>query len=517
VSNEAQTEPEFSDVLIIGAGISGINAAYRIQERNPGLSYTILERRARIGGTWDLFRYPGIRSDSDIFTLSYPYEPWTRREHVADGADIREYLTETARKHGIDGHIRFDTRVSSVDWDSATDTWTVHAEQDGAPITHRARFVFFGTGYYNYDKAHTPEFAGIESFAGTVVHPQFWPEDLDYAGKRVVVIGSGATAISLVPELAETAAHVTMLQRSPTYMMSMPAVPKPMQAVRKVLPRKIAHQVVRFRNAWYHFLLYMFFRKAPGIGRKVIRRATIAELPEGYPVDVHFKPRYNPWDQRMCLVLDGDLFEDISAGRAEVVTDHIERIDADGIVLTSGDRIDADIIVTATGLQLQSLGGIEINLDGERVDPTERFVYKEHLLEDVPNMAWCIGYTNASWTLRADMTARAVAKLLAYMGSHGYTSAHPHLGSTVMPEKPAFDLDAGYVKRSPHALPKSGTKRPWNVRHNYALDVVEHRFDRIEESMVFGRVQAGAANSPRTGVSAADSPPSVQSLRTVAG
>ena len=515
MANEAETE--LCDVLIIGAGISGINAAYRIQQRNPGMSYTILERRARIGGTWDLFRYPGIRSDSDIFTLSYPYEPWTRREHVADGADIREYLTATARKHGIDRHIRFGTRVSSVDWDSATDTWTVHGEQDGAATTHRARFVFFGTGYYNYDQAHTPEFRGVETFAGTVVHPQFWPEDLDYAGKRVVVIGSGATAISLVPELAEKAAHVTMLQRSPTYMMSMPAVPKPMQAVRKVLPRKLAHQVIRFRNAWYHFLLYMFFRKAPGLGRKVIRRATIAELPEGYPVDVHFKPRYNPWDQRMCLVLDGDLFEDISAGRAEVVTDHIERFDADGIVLESGNRIDADIIVTATGLQLQSLGGIEITMDGKRVDPTDRFVYKEHLLEDVPNMAWCIGYTNASWTLRADMTARAVAKLLAYMDSHGYTRAYPHLGSAVMPEKPVFDLDAGYVTRSPHALPKSGTKRPWNVRHNYALDAFEHRFDRIEESMVFGRVQAGSAGPPRAGVSEADTPPADQSLRTVAG
>lgn len=248
-------EPQFSDVLIIGAGISGINAAYRIQQRNPGSSYTILERRQRIGGTWDLFRYPGIRSDSDIFTLSYPYEPWTRREHVADGADIREYLTTAAHKYGIDRHIRFDTRVSAADWDSTTDTWTVHAETHGAEVTYRCRFLFFGTGYYNYDQAYTPDFPGIETFSGTVVHPQFWPEDLDYAGKRVVVIGSGATAVSLVPALADTAGHVTMLQRSPTYMMSMPAVPKPMQAVRKMLPRRIAHQVVRFRNAWYHFLL----------------------------------------------------------------------------------------------------------------------------------------------------------------------------------------------------------------------------------------------------------------------
>ena len=488
---DAGAGPEFSDVLIIGAGISGINAAYRITERNPGLSYTILERRERIGGTWDLFRYPGIRSDSDIFTLSFPYEPWTGHAHVAEGADIREYLTATAHKYGIDRQIRFGTRVSSADWDSATDTWTVHAETDGAPVTYRCRFLFFGTGYYNYDQPYTPQFPGIEDFSGTVVHPQFWPEDLGYAGKRVVVIGSGATAISLVPALAETAEHVTMLQRSPTYMMSMAAVPKPTEAVRKVLPRKISHQVVRFRNAWMHYLFYVFFRTLPKVGRKLIRHNTIAALPAGYPVDVHFKPRYNPWDQRMCLVLDGDLFEDISAGRAAVVTDHIDHVDADGIVLASGARLDADIIVTATGLQLLALGGIEIKVDGAKVDPTDRFVYKEYLLDGVPNMAWCIGYTNASWTLRADMTARAVAKLLAYMDSHGYTHAYPHLGSVTMPEKPTFDLQAGYVQRALHALPKSGTRRPWKVRHNYALDAFEHRFDRIEESMVFGRVQSG--------------------------
>lgn len=488
---ERGAEPEYSDVLIIGAGISGINAAYRIHQRNPGLSYTILERRQRIGGTWDLFRYPGIRSDSDIFTLSYPYQEWTRREFVADGGDIRDYLAATARKHGIDRHIRFDTKVSSVDWDSGTDTWTVHAESGGVPTTHRCRFLFFGTGYYNYDEAYTPDFPGIESFTGTVVHPQFWPEELDYAGKRVAVIGSGATAISLVPALADGGATVTMLQRSPTYMMSMPAVPMVMHAIRKSLPRKLAHPVVRLRNAWMHYLYYVFFRAAPKFGRKMIRAANKKELPAGYPVDIHFKPRYNPWDQRMCLVLDGDLFEHISAGRVEVVTDHIDHIDGEGIVLQSGDRIDADIIVTATGLQLQALGGIELHVDGERVDPTDRYVYKEYLLQDVPNMAWCIGYTNASWTLRADMTAKAVAKLLAYMESHGYTHAYPHLGSAAIAEKPAWDIKANYVKRALHALPKSGTKRPWNVRHNWALDAVDHRFDRIGESMVFGRVQAG--------------------------
>lgn len=483
-------DPEFTDVLIIGAGISGIGAAYRIREKNPGASYTILERRERIGGTWDLFRYPGIRSDSDIFTLSFPYEPWTRQENVADGADIREYLTDAAAKHGIDRHIRFNTRVISAEWDSTTDTWTVRAECDGAEAVYRGRFLFFGTGYYSYDDPYTPEFPGIEDFGGTVVHPQFWPEDLDYTGKRMVVIGSGATAISLIPALTQKAAHVTMLQRSPTYMMSMPRIDPMVDFIRKVLPRKLSHSLVRVRNALFHVLTYFMFRSLPRFGRWLIRNRTIAALPPGYDVDVHFKPRYNPWDQRMCLVLDHDIFENIKRGRAAVVTDHIDHFDAAGIVLESGERIDADIVVTATGLQLQALGGIKIVVDGEEVDPCDRFVYKEFLLEDVPNMAWCIGYTNASWTLRADMTAKAVAKLLAYMDSRGYTHAYPHLGGAIVKEKPAFDLQAGYIKRAPHALPRSGTKRPWHVRHNYVLDLIDHRFDRIEESMVFGRAPA---------------------------
>lgn len=481
---------EFSDVLIIGAGISGIGAAYRVHELNPGLSYTILERRARIGGTWDLFRYPGIRSDSDIFTLSFPFEPWTRPENVAEGADIRDYLASTAAKHGIDRHIRFQTHVQSAEFDSSTDVWTVRVEENGAEKTLRGRFLFFGTGYYDYDAPHQPALPGLENFSGDVAHPQFWPESLDHSGKRVVVIGSGATAISLIPALSKDAAHVTMLQRSPTYMMSMPRFDPMVQFIRKVLPLHLSHQIVRFRNALVHILSYFMFRKAPRFGRWLVRNRTIAALPKGYDVDVHFKPRYDPWDQRMCLVLDGDLFAHIGEGRAEVVTDHIDHVDADGIVLQSGHRLDADVIVTATGLQLQALGGITLLVDGERVDPTDRFVYKEFLIEDVPNMAWCIGYTNASWTLRADMTARAFAKLLAYMGSRGYTHAYPHLGSKTMAEKHAFNLESGYVKRSPHALPKSGTHRPWHVRHNYVLDLIDHRFDRIEESMVFGRVAA---------------------------
>jgi cation diffusion facilitator CzcD-associated flavoprotein CzcO len=488
-------QARYSDVLIIGAGISGIGAAYRIHEKNPKLSYTVLERRERIGGTWDLFRYPGIRSDSDIFTLSYPFEPWTRPEYVADGADIRDYLTQTARKHGIDEHIRFNTRVMSADWDSATDTWTVLTEVDGEQKTYRGRFLFFGTGYYNYDEPYTPDFPGIEQFTGEVVHPQHWPESFDYAGKRLVVIGSGATAVSMIPSLTEKAGHVTMLQRSPSYMLSMPRIHPVLQRLRKVLPLRIANTVARLWGTVFTVLSYAVARKAPRFSRRLIRNGAKRNLPEGYPVDVHFKPRYDPWDQRLCLILDNDLYNAVSGGRVDVVTDHIDHVDATGIVLRSGERIDADIIITATGLQLQALGGVALSIDGAEVKPQDRFVYKEHMLEDIPNAAWCVGYINASWTLRADLTARAVAKLLAYMDSHGYTHAYPHLGDVPMPEKPAWNINAGYVQRALHALPKSGTHRPWNVRHNYVLDAIDHRLDRIEESMVFGRVAARSAQS----------------------
>jgi cation diffusion facilitator CzcD-associated flavoprotein CzcO len=481
------------DVVIIGAGFSGLGAAYRITERNPGTRYVILERRDQIGGTWDLFRYPGVRSDSSIFTLSFPWEPWTRPEGVADGVHIREYLTATARKYGIDRHIRFNNYVRSADWDSSTDTWTVTAEEDGAVRTYRGRFVFFGSGYYNYDEGYTPDFPGIEEFGGTVVHPQHWPEDLDYADKKMVVIGSGATAMSLIPSLAQTASKVTMLQRSPTYLFSASKYSAVADWLRKVLPGKVAHLIIRQRNALLEGMIWFLARKTPGFIRWVIRRIAISHLPDGYDVDTHFKPRYNPWDQRLCLIPDADLYVAIDEGRTEVVTDHIDHFDSTGIVLKSGGHLDADIIVTATGLQLQALGGVTVSVDGGEIKPQDRFVYKAHMLEEVPNLFWCVGYTNASWTLRADMTARATAKLLAHMKSHGYTHAYPHLDGEPMPEKPAWDIQAGYVLRAPHALPKSGTKRPWNVRQNYFADAIDYRFDRIEEAMVFGRTDEKAA------------------------
>jgi cation diffusion facilitator CzcD-associated flavoprotein CzcO len=474
------------DVLIIGAGISGIGAAYRIAERNPGTRYLILERRDRIGGTWDLFRYPGVRSDSSIYALSWSWEPWKGKDYVADGDHIREYMENTARKHGILPHIHFHTYVRSADWDSATDTWTVHVTENGALKTYRSRFVFFGSGYYNYDEPYTPEFPGIESFKGTVVHPQFWPEDLDYTGKKVVVIGSGATAVSMVPALA---AKVTMLQRSPGYLFSMQRNSLLTRTVRKVFPQRVSYWVIRFIALMVEKLLWVLSRSAPGVVKKLVRTQNTSMLPAGYPVDTDFKPRYNPWDERMCLVADGDVFEEITRGTLEVVTDLIDHIDETGIMLKSGRHLDADIIATATGLQLQALGGVRISLDGNEVKPQDRFSYKAYMLNDVPNLFWCIGYTNASWTLRADMTARSAAKLIEYMSSHGFTHASPHLGNGPITEKPAWDLQAGYVLRNPHALPRSSTKRPWVVRQDYWADAVDHHFiDKIDEDMNFGRV-----------------------------
>ena len=481
------------DVIIIGAGFSGLGAAHRITERNPGTSYVVLERREQIGGTWDLFRYPGVRSDSSIFTLCFPWEPWTRPEGVADGVHIREYLSVTAHKYGIDQHIRFNTHVRSADWNSSADTWTVTAEQDGTEKTYRGRFLFFGSGYYNYDEGYTPDFPGLNEFDGSIVHPQHWPEDLDYQGKKVVVIGSGATAMSLIPSLAEKASKVTMLQRSPTYLLSAAKTSGPINLLRKIFPRTISHSIVRQQNALGEGAIWLLARKTPRFTKWWFRQIAVRNLPEGYDVDTHFKPHYNPWDQRLCLIPDADLYVAIGEGRATVVTDNIDHFDSTGIALKSGEHLDADIIVTATGLQLQALGGVVVSMDGAEIKPQDRFVYKAHMLEEVPNLFWCVGYTNASWTLRADMTARATAKLLAHMKSHGYTHAYPHLAGEPMPEKSAWDIQAGYVLRAPHALPKSGIKRPWNVRQNYYADAIDYRFDRITEAMVFGRVDQKTA------------------------
>ncbi|GAB18649.1 putative monooxygenase [Gordonia effusa NBRC 100432] len=491
-TDDNRSKAEILDVVIIGAGLSGIDAAYRLREENPNLRYRIIERRARVGGTWDLFTYPGIRSDSDIYTLSFPFEPWRRPEALAQGADIRRYVEDTAHREGIASQISFGEHVRAVDWDSTSDTWTITSSTEGAVgaatmTTHRCRFVYFATGYYNYDSPYTPRFAGVDDYRGAVVHPQHWPADLDYAGQRVVVIGSGATAVSMIPALARTAGHVTMLQRSPSYIASMSQRQRINPVIRKLLPANAAHRVIRTRYAAQTAALVHALHRFPKVGRKVLTAGVARELPDGYPVDVHFSPTYNPWDQRMCMVPDGDLFAEISSGRVEMVTDHIDHFDATGIALTSGRHLDADLVVTATGLQLQAFGGIRLSMDGAEIKPHDRFMFKSHLLEDVPNFAWSVGYTNASWTLRADMTARAVATLLRYMRSEGYTHAYPHLGAVSMASTPLWDLQAGYVQRAPEALPKAGTTGKWRVRHNYYRDAIDHRFDDVTESMVFGR------------------------------
>lgn len=487
----AESGGDVLDVVIIGAGISGIGAAYHLGQQTPGARYVVLERRERIGGTWDLFSYPGVRSDSSIFTLSWPWEPWRGKEYVADGDQIRDYIEDTARKHGIFEHIHFGTTVQSADWDSSTDTWTTHVTANGRSQTYRSRFVFFGSGYYNYDKPYHPDFPGSADFAGKLIHPQFWPNNLDYTGKRIVVIGSGATAVSMVPALARKAAKVTMLQRSPGYLFSMPRVNPVYAALRTVLPKQASYNIIRSAALVFEKVLWVIARRFPNAVRGFVRRQNVSLLPQGYPVDVDFRPNYNPWDERMCLVADGDVFEEISKGRLEVVTDHIDHFDADGIMCTSGKQLDADIIVTATGLQLQALGGVRVSVDGSEVKPQDRFSYKAHMLDGVPNLFWCIGYTNASWTLRADMTARATAKLIGYMKANAYTHAYPHLGPEPITEKPTWDLQAGYVRRSLNALPKSGAKRPWVVRQDFLADAIDFRFrDRVGEDMVFGRVSA---------------------------
>jgi cation diffusion facilitator CzcD-associated flavoprotein CzcO len=491
------------DVVIIGAGISGIGAAYRLAESDPSTRYVILERRERIGGTWDLFRYPGVRSDSSIFSLSWPWEPWTGQENVADGDQIRDYIEDAARRHGIYPHIRFHTTVNSADWDSTTDTWTVHATENGVATNYRGRFVFFGSGYYNYDAPYTPEFPGIESYRGQVVHAQHWPDDLDCTGKKVVVIGSGATAVSLVPALARKAGHVTMLQRSPGYLFSMPRISAWMPPIQKYLPGKASYNTLRGIALMFEKVIWALSRGTPGVMKKIVRWQNTKLLPANYPVERDFKPRYNPWDQRMCLVADGDMFGAIKDGSVDVVTDHVDHFDATGIALKSGRHLDADVVIAATGLNLLALGGVQIRVDGTEVKPQDRFSYKAHMLEDVPNLIWCIGYTNASWTLRADITARATAKLVNHMKTHGYTHAYPHPGAGPMPETPTWDLQAGYVLRNAHALPKSSARRPWVVRQNFFADAFDYRFlDKIDEDMVFGQVAkpaelaAASPNSP---------------------
>ena len=479
------------DVVIVGAGLSGIGAACRLQLECPDRSYTILEARAAVGGTWDLFRYPGIRSDTDMFTLSYPFRPWRDPEAIADGPSILRYIEETAAEYGVAEHVRFRTSVVAADWSSADSRWTLtlaHTGSDGKTRseTMTCRFLYCCAGYYDYDQAHEPELAGIEDFAGDVVRPQFWPEDLDYSGKRVVVVGSGATAVTLVPAMAVDAAHVTMLQRSPTWIAAVPATDKLADRVRAALSPDLAHKVIRAKNILTLQAFYLFCRTRPRLARRVVARMMARSLGGAAPLDPHFTPAYDPWEQRFCVAPDGDLFRAIRTGRADVVTDHIDRFVPEGIRLRGGEVLEADVVVAATGLKLQAFGGIEPSVDGVPLELSEQFVWQGTMLTGLPNFAVCIGYTNAAWTLRGDLSSRLVCRVLNEMARRGAVSVVPVPDRALEP-RPLFDLTSGYVQRAIGQFPRQGHRGPWRVRQSYFIDAATTLRRDLGRTLRFGK------------------------------
>ncbi len=488
------------DVLIVGAGLSGIGAARHLQAALPRRTYLILEGRDAIGGTWDLFRYPGVRSDSDMHTLGYRLRPWTAARAIADGASILSYINDTATEGDVGKHIRFGHQVVSAAWSSADARWTVEVIHDGQPARFVARFLYLCTGYYRYDAGHSPDFPGLPEFAGDVIHPQHWPAELDYDGKRVVVIGSGATAVTLVPALAGRAAHVTMLQRSPSYVAPLPSSDKIADRLRRLLgPRRAAH-VTRWKNIAYQTFFYQLSRRRPDKVKALLRTAAVKMLPAGFDVDTHFNPAYNPWDQRLCVAPDGDLYSAISQGQASVVTDRIASFTPSGITLESGRELAADIIVTATGLRLLALGGIALSVDGRQVKLPETVVYKGVMLSGVPNCAYTFGYTNASWTLRADLVAEYVMRLLRYMASRGYDQAVPVNDGPAVDALPLLDFQSGYVARSIHEFPKAGSRAPWQMVMSYPHDLLALRFGRISDGALrFSRRPASRQPVPAGG------------------
>jgi monooxygenase len=462
--------PSHVDVVVIGAGLSGIGAGYRLQTECPGRSYTILESRKAIGGTWDLFRYPGVRSDSDMFTLGYPFEPWREAKAIADGPSILRYIRETAAKHGIDRKIRFETTVVAADWSTEAAVWRLTLEHgDGGRSEMTCEFLYSCAGYYDYTQPHDPGFEGVGSFRGELVHPQFWPADLDHTGKHVVVIGSGATAVTLVPSLAEAAAQVTMLQRTPTWISPIPGRDRIADRVRRALPAKAAHKVVRTKNILFTMGFYQFCRRRPQHARRLLLGLTRRILDDEQLVAEHFTPPYDPWDQRLCAVPDADFFKAMKKGKASVVTDHVNSFVPEGVRLRSGKVLKADIVVTATGLKLLAFGGVTPSVDGVAVDLADQFVWRGAMVTGLPNFAVCIGYTNASWTLRADLTSRLVCKVLRFMDREEVAAVVPSPEEGLR-ERPLIDLAAGYVQRSIGGFPKQGDRGVWRVRQNYLLD-----------------------------------------------
>jgi monooxygenase len=495
--------PEHVDVLIVGAGISGIGAGCRLKESLPEKSFAILEARGAIGGTWDLFRFPGIRSDSDMFTLSYPFRPWKGAQAIVDGSSILDYIRETAREHGIEERIRFHHRVVGAEWSSADARWTVKVERGdtGETVHLTCGFLFTGTGYYNYDEGYTPEFRGIERFGGEVVHPQFWTDDIDFEGKRVVVIGSGATAVTLIPALAERASHVTMLQRSPSYIISLPAVDPLAGVLERLLPARFAYPIVRWKNAMLAIGIYGLSRHRPAVMKRLIRKLLERRLPPGYDIDTHFNPSYEPWDQRMCIVPDGDLFDAIAAGRVSVVTDRIGTFTETGIELASGEELEADMVVTATGLKMVPIGGIRLRVDGIDVQLPEAVVYRGMMLSGVPNMAFAFGYTNQSWTLGSDLTCEHVCRVLRHMDRFGYTQCTPRNEDPDFTGLPFAELTSGYVLRTINEFPRQGPDDPWRRQQNYLRDRRSLRRAPIEDpALEFSRAAQPADEATRIAV-----------------
>jgi len=473
---------EHVDVLIVGAGLSGIGAACHLRMECPSKSFVLLEGREAMGGTWDLFRYPGVRSDSDMYTLGYRFRPWRDAKAIADGPAILSYIRETAREFGVEEKIRYNHRVRGASWSSAEARWTVEAEAGPGqkPVRFTCDFLYLCTGYYDYEGGYTPEWPGVEHFRGTIVHPQKWPAGLDYAGKRVVVIGSGATAVTLVPAMAETAAHVTMLQRSPTYVVSRPAEDKIANWLRRRLPARTAYALTRWKNVLLGSFFYNLARKRPEMFKRMIAKGVRRQLGEEY-ASKHFTPQYNPWDQRLCLVPNSDLFRSIKEGKASVVTDHIETFTETGLRLKSGAQLDADVVVTATGLVLKLMSRLQLVVDGEPGDLPKTFVYKGMMLSGVPNMAFAIGYTNASWTLKCDLTAEYVCRLLNHMDRHGYARCTPRVNDPDVKEEPVIDFTSGYVQRALHTLPRQGSKPPWRLHQNYVRDLSLMRYGRVDD------------------------------------
>lgn len=496
MSQEAQNH---FDVLVVGAGLSGIGAAWHLQTHCPDRSYAILEARESIGGTWDLFQYPGIRSDSDMYTLGYRFRPWRDPAAIADGPSIKAYIEDTARENGIDSKIRFRHRVVGAEWSTDDARWVVDVEvgPEHRPARFTCGFLYTCTGYYRYESGHEPEWPGMNRFRGPIVHPQRWPDDLDYSGGRVVVIGSGATAVTLVPALLEgpdPAEHVTMLQRSPTYVVSRPTEDGIANRLRRLLPEGLAYTLARWKNVLLGMFFYTLSRRRPGFMRRLIRKGVEAEVGEDLDVDTHFSPRYEPWDQRLCLAPDGDLFRVIRAGDASVVTDHIEAFTGTGIRLESGEHLAADVIVTATGLELELLSGVTLAVDGRPVDLSETMVYKGMMFSGVPNLAFAFGYTNASWTLKCDLVAEHVCRLLNHMARHDYVQCTPQLRDPSVEEEPLVDFSSGYVRRALRDLPSQGSKRPWRLHQNYVKDLVALRMGRVGDSALEFR-RAGQMSS----------------------